>query len=133
MKSGELMSTTHKIAQDYYSELLGAKKNLIAKKQNYVNQKYKMLEERQEYFRQRKITATFERVAMIKKYYGEYNLQAIKVETIYINKYGSEDGLTNDDVDVNTGGYGDTDHQTGGLGNTDHHSSINGSDHEEGF
>ena len=110
------MSTTHKLAQDYYSELLGAKKDLIAQKKNYVNQKYKMLEEKEEYFRQRKITATFERVAMIKKYYGEYSLQAIKVETIYINKYGKEDGLTN----VDTGGFGDNDHKTGGFGNNDH-------------
>ena len=62
------MSTTHKIAQHYYTKLLGAKKDLIAQKKNYINQKYKMLEEKEEYYRQRKITSTFERLAMIKKF-----------------------------------------------------------------
>ena len=92
-----------------------------------------MLEEKEEYFRQRKITATFERVAMIKKYYGEYSPQAIKVETIYINKYGKEDGLTNVDVDVDTSGFGDNDHQTGGLGDNDDHSTVIGCENEEVF
>ena len=147
MKSGELLSNTHKIAHDYFSELLGAEKELIAQKKNYVNQKFKMLEEKEEYYRQRKITSTFERLAMIKKYYGEFSPQAIKMETKYINNYGKEDGLTTvegfgsyqqqtggfGDNDHHTHGFGDSDHHTDGLGDNDHHSAVFGSYNEEGF
>ena len=46
MKSGELLSNTHKIAQDYYSKLLEAEKELIAQKKNLVNEKFKVLQEK---------------------------------------------------------------------------------------
>ena len=44
MKTGELPSNTHKIAQDYYSKLLEAEKELIAQKKNLVNEKFKILQ-----------------------------------------------------------------------------------------
>ena len=40
------------------------------------------------------MTAYFERLAMIKKHYGKYSPEAIKMESIYIQKYGKEDRLT---------------------------------------
>ena len=79
MKSRELLSNTHKIAQDYYSKLLEAEKELIAQKKNLVNEKFKVLEEKKEYYKQRKMTAYFERLAMIKKHYGKFSPEAIKM------------------------------------------------------
>ena len=137
MKSGELLSNTHKIVQDYYSKLLEAEKELIAQKKNLVNEKFKVLEGKKEYYKQRKMTSTFERLAMIKKHYGKFSVEAIKMETIYIQKYGKEDRLTTvegfGDKDQYTDGLGDKDHHTYGLGDKDHHTDVFGSNDEERF
>ena len=84
---------------------------------------------------------------MIKNYYGEFSLDAIKCETIYIKKYGKEDALTRVerfgsyehqtdrfcDNDHQTHRLGDNDYQTHGLGDKDDHSAVFGSNNEEGF
>ena len=84
-----------------------------------------MLEQKEEYYWQRKITSTLKKLAMIKKYYSEFSPQAIKMETIYINKYGKEDGLTTVEgfgsYQQHTGGFGDKDKHTDGLGDKDQH------------
>ena len=67
-----------------------------------------MLQEKKEYYKQRKMTAYFERLHMIKKEYGKYSPEAINMEQKYIEKNGDKDGLT-------TEGYGNYQEDTENL------------------
>ena len=79
-------------------------------KKNLVHEEFKVLQEKKEYYKQRKMTAYFERLNMIKKEYGKYSPEAINMEQKYIEKYGDEDGLTME-------GWGNYQKVTEGCGN----------------
>ena len=107
-------------------------------KKNLVHEEVKVLQEKKEYYKQRKMTAYFERLNMIKKQYGKYSPEAINMERIYIEKYGNKDGLTIEgfgNYQEHTEGFVNNQQHTYGFGNSEEHTHGFGSNKEdtEGF
>ena len=89
------------MAGQYYEKLLKAEMDLIqTKKELVIEQKKAAMAEneaanaKKECYKQREMTATFERVLMVKKEYGQFSNQYAVIFNKYVNKYGIEDGFT---------------------------------------
>ena len=57
-------------------------------KKTLISVEFQVVAEKKEYYKQRKMTANFERLIMIKKEFGELSPEYLKMEKEYSKQYG---------------------------------------------
>ena len=75
-------------------------------KKRLVLEEFKVLKEKNEYYRQKNMTAMFERLIMMRKYYKKHSPEAMAMEKKYIDKYGDEIGKSGTCTPLSLSGRG---------------------------